>query len=256
MGQAQGAAPYIRPPGWGSGTGQRGRAGTRHRPYVDPVIVASPRGGGRHKAQPYIDPRSHRETITMPYDAHRHHRRSIRLKGYDYSQAGAYYFTIIAQHRACLFGDIVRAEMILNDAGEMFWKEWNALPERFPNVELDEFVVMPNHIHGIFLITEEPNMGLASPKGGLSGTAPSENNSHRPTLGNILGAWKSIVTGEYIKGVHQYHWKPFERKLLQRDYWEHIIRNERELDSIREYIFNNPANWENDDHNPKNVRQL
>lgn len=189
----------------------------------------------------------------MKYDPQKHHRRSIRLKGYNYSQAGAYYFTIVAQNRLCLFGEVINAEMICNDAGAMFWEQWNVLPERFPNVELDEFIVMPNHVHGIILITERTNHGRgngsSSPiqTGQAQGTAPTPD----PTLGNILGAWKSIVTGEYIKSVHNNHWEPFERKLLQRDYWEHIIRNERELNAIREYIIHNPANWMKDEHNPK-----
>lgn len=219
----------------------------------------------------------------MSYDPQKHHRRSIRLKGYDYSQGGAYYFTIVAQNRACLFGNIVNAEMVLNDAGEMFWKQWNALTERFPNIELDEFVVMPNHIHGILLITDNtrrgdgssspsnidvsnlteqprrgdglssPSSAMVIPTGQAQGTAPT-NNAHDPTLGNILGAWKSTLTTKYIQGVHQNNWEPFDRKLFQRNYWEHIIRNERELDSIREYIINNPANWDNDDQNPKNLK--
>jgi len=218
----------------------------------------------------------------MPYDPQIHHRRSIRLKDYDYSQAGAYYFTIVAQNRACLFGSIVNTEMVLNDAGEMIWKQWHALPERFTNIELDEFVVMPNHIHGILLITDNTRggAGLSSPSdtiipigqtrrgdglsspsgtdtpiptGQAQGTAPT-NAAHDPAVGNILGAWKSILTTEYIHGVLQHHWEPFDRKLLQRDYWEHIIQNERELDAIREYIINNPANWDTDDQNPKNLK--
>ncbi|MDN5271898.1 hypothetical protein QTO31_07930 [Chloroflexus sp. MS-CIW-1] len=89
----------------------------------------------------------------MPYDPNRHHRRSIRLKGYDYSQAGAYFITICTQDRACLFGKVVNGEMRLNDAGRMVLAEWNMLPERFPHVVLDAFVVMPNHVHGIVVIT-------------------------------------------------------------------------------------------------------
>jgi REP element-mobilizing transposase RayT len=89
----------------------------------------------------------------MPYDPTRHHRRSIRLKGYDYSQAGAYFITICTQDRACLFGKVVNGEMQLNDAGRMVLAEWNMLPERFPHVVLDAFVVMPNHVHGIVVIT-------------------------------------------------------------------------------------------------------
>jgi putative transposase len=200
----------------------------------------------------------------MTYDPQKHHRRSIRLKGYDYSQAGAYYVTIVAQNRACLFGDVVNGEMQLNDAGKMLQAEWEALPQRFPNIELDEFIVMPNHFHGTLVITDRSanvgatpcaRPGLGQPQSGSGqpqGIAPTE---HDPVLGEIIGAWKSIVTDQYIDGVHQLNWQSFDRKLLQRNYWEHIVRDESELNRIREYIINNPANWETDDNNPKNVKR-
>ena len=90
----------------------------------------------------------------MAYDPEKHHRRSIRLPEYDYSQPGAYFVTICTQNRLCLFGDVVNAEMVLNDAGRMVEAEWRALPERFLQVESDEFIVMPNHLHGIIIITD------------------------------------------------------------------------------------------------------
>ena len=92
----------------------------------------------------------------MTYDPQKHHRRSIRLKGYDYSQAGAYFITIVAQARACLFGEVVDGEMRLNDAGRMVWDD---LPERFPGLELDAFGVMPNHVHGIIILTGRAPVG-------------------------------------------------------------------------------------------------
>ncbi len=201
----------------------------------------------------------------MQYDPQKHHRRSIRLKGYDYSQEGAYYVTIVAQNRACLFGDVVGGEMILNDAGQMLHSQWEALPQRFPNVELDEFIIMPNHLHGIIVITDKtkPNAipSDASKRGGAMNTGeagisrtPTEDAPHDPTLGNIVGAWKSIVTDEYIRGVYHLNWQPFDRKLFQRNYWEHIVRDEPDLNRIREYIINNPTNWESDENNPKNMK--
>ena len=90
----------------------------------------------------------------MKFDPQKHHRRSIRLKDYDYSQAGAYYVTINVQNRECLFGNIVNYEMILNDAGKMIEEQWLALLERFPNIELDVYQIMPNHAHGIIVIVE------------------------------------------------------------------------------------------------------
>ncbi len=204
----------------------------------------------------------------MQYDPFKHHRRSIRLKDYDYSREGAYYVTIVAQNRLCLFGDVTNAEMILNDAGEMLQSQWFALPERFPNVDLDEFVIMPNHFHGIIVITDKgaiTNRAITrgrattrvAPTDGtrvgapLVGAQSDRDKNHDPILGEIVGAWKSITTDEYIRGVHELNWQPFDRKLWQRNYWEHIIRDEKDLDRIRKYIINNPANWDEDAENVK-----
>ncbi|MBI3914091.1 MAG: transposase [Chloroflexi bacterium] len=207
----------------------------------------------------------------MKYDSDKHHRRSIRLKGYDYSLAGAYYVTIVAQNRACLLGEVVNGEIQLNDAGQIVQSQWEALSQRFPNVELDEFVVMPNHFHGIIVITDkgqardagkrqarDAGKGQArdAGKGQAQGAAPTQlSDDHDPILGDIVGAWKSIVTDEYIRGVHQLNWQPFDRKLWQRNYWEHIVRDEPDLNRIREYIINNPANWQSDENNPKNMKR-
>ena len=184
----------------------------------------------------------------MPYDPNRHHRRSIRLKGYDYSQAGAYFITLCTQDRACLFGKVVNGEMRLNDAGRMVLAEWNRLPERFPHLVLDAFVVMPNHVHGILVITDPaPTAGatLGATVGATVGAtlvvAPTA-----PTVGNIIGAFKSRVTVEYIRGVKTSGWPPFRGRLWQRNYYEHIIRNERALNAIRQYIMENPRRWHRD----------
>ena len=209
----------------------------------------------------------------MPFDPQRHHRRSIRLKGYDYAQAGAYFVTICAQGRECFFGEVVNDQVQLNDAGQMMESAWLDLPNRFPHVELDEFVVMPNHMHGIIVIvdraTDDVGAGLvpapkaitngatpdratpdgATPDGATTRVAPTAIG---PTLGDIVGAYKSITTDEYIVGVKQRGWPRFDRKLLQRNYYEHIIRNERELNAIRQYIQNNPLKWALDRDNPTN----
>jgi len=179
----------------------------------------------------------------MPYDPNRHHRRSIRLKGYDYSQAGAYFITLCTQDRACLFGKVVNGEMRLNDAGRMVLAEWNRLPERFPHLVLDAFVVMPNHVHGILVITDP-----APTVGATVGATPTVGATTRvaPTVGNIIGAFKSRVTVEYIRGVKTSGWPPFRGRLWQRNYYEHIIRNERALNAIRQYIMENPRRWQMD----------
>jgi REP element-mobilizing transposase RayT len=174
----------------------------------------------------------------MKFDPQKHHRRSIRLKEYDYSQAGAYYVTIDVQNRECLFGEIVDYEMILNEAGKMIDEQWNALLERFPDIELDVYQVMPSHFHGIIVVTENVD---------------AQNivvQNRKPRLGDIIGAFKSITTHDYILGVDNKNWPQFYKRLWQRNYYEHVIRDEADLNRIRDYIQSNPANWGEDEENP------
>ena len=119
----------------------------------------------------------------MHYDPEQHHRRSIRLKGYDYSQAGAYFVTICAQGRACLFGEIMREEMHPSVAGRMVERWWLELNRKYPTVQTDEYRVMPNHFHSIVLITAADDAGVA------------------PTLGAVMDWFKTMTTNEYIRGV-------------------------------------------------------
>ncbi len=187
------------------------------------------------------------------FDPQKHHRRSIRLKGYDYSSEGAYYITIVAQGRECLFGEIVYGGMILNDAGQMIVKWWNELPNKFPNIVLGEFVVMPNHFHGIIFIMEtvgadlrvcpDDEENVSAQKGEHVGSPP------RTSLSRIIQWFKTMTTNEYIRGVKQLNWKPFVGKLWQRNYYEHIIRNEKDLQRIADYIVANPSRWNEDDNN-------
>ncbi len=158
------------------------------------------------------------------YNPKIHHRRSIRLKGYDYSQEGLYFITICCKDRVCLFGDVVNRKMVMNDAGKMVENEWLKLPNRFGNIALHEYVVMPNHFHAILEIT----VAVGS------------------TVGHMVGAFQSIVTVEYIRGVKTLGWTPFNGKLWQRNYYENIIRNEQSYHRISNYIINNPAKWDND----------
>lgn len=210
----------------------------------------------------------------MPYNPNIHHRRSIRLKGYDYSQAGMYFITICVQDRACLFGEITDGQMICNDAGTMVENEWLKLPERFTNIHLHEYIVMPNHFHAILEIVgatlvvaqNDDNAPVRVPlvgtpnddnaqndddtqKGQPQGIAPTiapTDTVKNKTVGDMVGAFQSIVTVEYIRGVKTLGWEPFNGKLWQRNYWEHIIRNEIAYNRIGEYIINNPSNWDND----------
>jgi putative transposase len=162
-----------------------------------------------------------------------HHRRSIRLSGYDYAQSGAYFMTICTHNRQYLFGDIADGEMQLNDAGRMVERCWNDIPTHFPHVELDAFVVMPNHVHFIVV-----NMG--------HGEHTVQGEHAGSPLHVVLQWFKTMTTNEYICGVKQHGWSPFCGKLWQRNYWEHIVRNAQELNHIREYIRDNPASWQQD----------
>lgn len=184
----------------------------------------------------------------MKYDPHESHRRSIRLRDYDYTQAGAYFVTICTQGRVCLFGAVVDGEMELNDAGRMVGRWWGELMTKFPSVALDDCVVMPNHVHGIVIIVGAdlgvcPDTPVAEAKGAHTG-AP---------LPRIVQWFKTMTTNEYIRGVKQRGWAPFHGRLWQRNYYEHVIRSEDGLDRIRQYILDNPAKWPEDSDNPQNL---
>ena len=183
-------------------------------------------------------------------------RRSIRLKGYDYSQAGGYYVTIVTQLRESFFGKICDGEMIFNDAGRMVNIEWGSLQERFPNIETDMFQVMPNHLHGIIIIhnPEPVGAGLVPAHATKATTAHATRATTRvaPTIGEIVGAFKSITTHKYIQGVDEFSWPVCTKKLWQRNYYEHIIRNQAGYERIAGYILDNPLTWDQDEENPQN----
>jgi REP element-mobilizing transposase RayT len=177
----------------------------------------------------------------MKFDPQKHHRRSIRLKGYDYSQAGAYFVTIVAWQREMLFGEIVNGESILNELGEIVHDEWERTAVVRPNVELGEYVVMPNRFHGILVFRE--NVGATRR------VAPTKTTLQSGSLGAVMAQFKSIVT-KRINGLQNVTGRP----IWQRNYYEHIIRNESEMDRISRYIESNPSQWAEDDENPNRVR--
>jgi putative transposase len=190
----------------------------------------------------------------MRYDEDNHHRRSIRLKGYDYSQPGFYYITICTKNRECLFGEIVSNEMVSNGAGWMINKWFREIKYKYTNIKDDTFIVMPNHFHGIIEIMAKNPVG-ADPC--VCPVVDDPNNANHTggeheglPLPRIVQWFKTMTTNEYIRGVKQYGWRPFPGKLWQRNYYEHIIRNETELDEIREYILYNPNKWDLDTENP------
>ena len=245
------------------------------------------------------------------YQPKKHHRRSIRLKGYDYSQKGLYFITICCQNRICRFGDVVDGEMALNEYGQIAYNEWLKLSDRFSNFELDVFQIMPNHIHGIILLNNVSVVGAAVGAVGAvgAGFTPAQidlntqneldiknnldaqnggqydddittarvvravndinikNNLDAqnvgqyddniratarvaPTVYDIVGAYKSLVANGCLE-IWKSKWAgvtpvPLMGKLWQRNYYEHIIRNEQSYQTISNYIINNPAKWTND----------
>ena len=192
----------------------------------------------------------------MKYDPHKHHRRSIRLKGYDYHQPGAYFVTIVTYQRAPLFGEINGGVMHLNRFGEIVRQVWLDLPRHYPYTVLDAFTIMPNHVHGILVLGEETGRGgSVSGKGSgvvntLSGkpTLPDTDQTY-PYLPEIVRALKSF-SARRINQIRKMESTP----VWQRNYYEHIIRNEREYLQIKRYIQDNPLQWENDLENPARGR--
>ncbi len=236
----------------------------------------------------------------MKYNPDIHHRRSIRLKGYDYSRSGAYFITICTHDRQCLFGEVVDGRMRLNALGEMARQCWQDIPRHFPHAALDAFVVMPNHVHGIVWIVNDPNqstndndvgaktvgaksdeigsLGDASETVGAKNFSPLRSSTHshqqranhdspghstpssppapqnpRPrgtskTIGSIVRGFKIGVT-KWARQHTDIH------IVWQRNYYEHIVRDENDLNRIREYIMNNPLNWAKDQENPSATRK-
>lgn len=184
-------------------------------------------------------------------------RKSIRLRGYDYSQNGAYFVTICTQNRRYLFGEINNGEMLLNEAGIMVQDTWNGLPEYAVGYTVEALQVMPNHLHGILMIMDDTSRQLRRAHPAKTLDAPSHGPIRRsaPTtsmprpLTEILQRFKRFTTHEYIRGVHELGWPPFEGKLWQRGYYERIVRNEREFFAYWEYIANNPLQWQYDEMN-------
>ena len=200
----------------------------------------------------------------MSYNPNIHHRRSVRLQGYDYSQAGLYFITICCHNREYLFGNITNEEMKLNDAGKIADECWIEIPNHFPNAVLHEYVVMPNHVHGVIELVVGNNVGAnnhspendATTNVGANNHSPENNattnvgaNNHSSlqtpfkspskTIGSIVRGFKIGVT----KWCRQH---TDTETIWQRNYHEHIIRNEQSYLTISEYIINNPKNWKDD----------
>ena len=156
-------------------------------------------------------------------DNSKYQRQNLRLKHYNYTQAGLYFVTICCQNRFKYFGEIMGGRFIGNASADMVEDVWIELSSRFSMV-LHEYTIMPNHFHAILEIKDD--------------------SSH--SLGDMIGAFKSLTTNQYIEGVRHKDWLPFEKRLWQRNYYEHVIRHEKSYWQLSEYIQNNPQKWHED----------
>jgi REP element-mobilizing transposase RayT len=181
----------------------------------------------------------------IKYEPTRHHRRSIRLPAYDYAQPGAYFLTAVTHRRQCLFGEILDGRMLASPCGEAVGQEWLRSTRIRREVQLDAFVVMPNHIHGIVII-DEPLVG-AHGRAPLRPAPLRRAALHRSprSIGSFVAGFKSAVT----KRINEMRGAP-GLPVWQRNYYEHVIRDGEELNRIRQYIIDNPAIWEDDVENP------
>jgi len=177
--------------------------------------------------------------IIMKYDPEIHHRRSVRLRNYDYSSSGVYFVTICTTGKACLFGTITQGTMQLNDLGRIVDEEWRHTGTLRPDITLDAFVVMPNHVHGI-IVVHDPRRGTArrAPTTAFGSSIPR-------SLSAIVGAFKSAASRR-VNASRNTPGAP----LWQRNYYEHVIRDERDMNAVREYIVINPKGWDKDEENP------
>jgi putative transposase len=174
----------------------------------------------------------------MKHRIEQHHRRSLRLRHYDYAQPGAYFVTMVTHNRELLFGNVVDLNLELNDFGRIVNDEWNKSAAIRQEIELDAFVIMPNHVHCILILRDH--------NARATGRSPLQSGPSTRTLGTFVAGFKSAVTAR----INQIRGTP-AAPVWQRNYYEHIIRNERSLNHIRQYILDNPARWQFDRENPE-----
>jgi putative transposase len=177
----------------------------------------------------------------------RYRVESTRLRGWNYAGAGAYFVTICTRDRAPFFGDVVDGDVILSPIGQIVADEWQKTPKIRPYVSLDEWIIMPNHVHGIIIITVETPRPVETPRRGVSTTtANPKPRLQAGSLGAIIGQIKSTCTKRIrAAGFADFAW--------QTRFYDHIVRDEPALQRIREYIAGNPARWEEDRNNPPNL---
>ncbi|MGD0590738.1 MAG: transposase [Bacteroidota bacterium] len=172
----------------------------------------------------------------------RRNRKSIRLKEYDYSQPGEYFVTICTYHHECILGEIVNGEQRLTENGKIAEEEWLRTSNIRPGIELDVFVIMPNHIHGIIMIKDESPI----PKVGTHSCASLQRQPR--SLGSIIAGFKSAAT----KRINEKRHTP-SFPVWQKGFYDRVIRNDKELDTMRDYITNNILQWAFKKDSPENI---
>jgi REP element-mobilizing transposase RayT len=182
----------------------------------------------------------------MKFDPEKHHRQSIRLRDYNYSQPGYYFLTICTYKKQCWFGEIKNDQMYINQIGKIVANEWLNTPKIRPNFQLDEWVIMPNHLHGIVIINERIS-GLVDEKITLWGARNAPLRQEPNSISSFVAGFKSAAT-KRINLLRDNRDIP----IWQRNYYESIIRDEQSLITIQEYIKNNPCQWQKDSDNPVN----
>jgi putative transposase len=197
----------------------------------------------------------------MSYDPEKHHRQSHRLKGYDYSLSAPYFITLCTERFLCLFGNVEQEQMLPNEQGKMVEGWLTEIENKFPGVRIDSFQIMPNHLHAVICIMgagldmvakfgigiEELDLESADDNYGTPLPLAKERHTakgpEQPNLGQIIQWFKTMTTNNYIRGVREAGWQPFPKRLWQRDYFDHIVRDEVTLERTRDYIRNNPLYW-------------
>ena len=185
----------------------------------------------------------------MKYDPQKHHRRSIRLKGYDYTRQGAYFITLVTYHREPLFGEIVNGEMRLSAMGKIADEHWRAIPTHFPQAELGAHVIMPNHAHGIIKLNDRGTI-VSYPNAISYPNEATLEQFQKPVAGSIptiIRSYKASVTYRIQKELNS-------TGIWQKNYYEHVIRDEEDYKRIHLYIEANISNWPKDEENPIKVK--
>jgi putative transposase len=209
----------------------------------------------------------------MMHDTENHLRRSMRLKEYDYSQPGMYYVTIRTKGGECFLGEVVKEVMQLNEVGAIVERCWKEIPLHFPHVTLDVYQSMPNHLHGILVLNKKKNPCKDVLQGSPGDDTPprdafvrtrhavsirdeavkngrAKREFAKPVAGSlptIVGSFKSAVTKEaHLAGCKDFGWHG--------RFYDHVVRDGKDLDRIRRYILDNPVDWHNDENFPDNIR--